>query len=300
MTKVFSIILLYRGPRRETMWGEGKPGAPGKTGKTGLSWLKKGRLVRPAAIPREASMDISLQLYSIKEEAQENFEGALELTRQAGYQGVEFAGYFGKSPDQMRALLEKYGLKAVSTHLGLPRLKEALDEETAYAKALGFRILVCPFLKGDSAQAYIDGARFLEDCAQRAAKEGIVIGYHNHAHEFVKYGGKYAQDIILENAPTVQFEPDLFWAAVGGVDPFSYLEPLAKAGRICAVHAKELAGAGEENVYVGEGKIDFKGIAELCPPDKYPWIIEQEEYHSGHLDGISKSYLGLRRVFDSL
>ncbi|MDR2136622.1 MAG: hypothetical protein LBO76_08405 [Treponema sp.] len=43
-------------------------------------------------------MDISLQLYSIKEEAGENFAGALELARKSGYQGVEFAGYFGNSP----------------------------------------------------------------------------------------------------------------------------------------------------------------------------------------------------------
>ncbi|MDR1443757.1 MAG: sugar phosphate isomerase/epimerase [Treponema sp.] len=245
-------------------------------------------------------MDISIQLYSIKEEAAENFAGALELVQKAGYQGVEFAGYFGNSPSQMKALLDRYGLKAVSTHLGLPRLTEALDEEIAYAKALGYRLLVCPFLKADSAEGYIKEAKSLEECAQRAAKEGIIVGYHNHAHEFVKYGGKYAQDIILENAPTVQFEPDLFWVAVGGADPFTYLEPLAKAGRICAVHAKELAKAGEENVYVGEGKIDFKRIAQLCPPDKYPWIIEQEEYHSGHADGVSKSYQGLRQVFDSL
>jgi sugar phosphate isomerase/epimerase len=248
----------------------------------------------------EESMDISLQLYSIKEEAKEQFAQALELTRKAGYQGVEFAGYFGNGPEQMKALLDRYQLKPVSTHLGIPRLKEALDEEIAYAKALGYRLLVCPFLKGDSAQAYIEGAQFLESCAQKAAQAGLSFGYHNHAHEFVTYDGKYAQDIILENAPTVKFEPDLFWIAVGGADPLTYLEPLARAGRICAVHAKELAKTGEENVYVGEGKIDFKGIAKLCPPDKYPWIIEQEEYHGGHFDGISKSYRGLRQVFDSL
>ncbi|MDR3247976.1 MAG: sugar phosphate isomerase/epimerase [Treponema sp.] len=245
-------------------------------------------------------MDISIQLYSIKEEAKENFAHALELTQKAGYQGVEFAGYFGNSPAQMKDLLKKYNLKAVSTHLGIPRLQEALDEEIAYAKALGYRLMVCPFLKGDTKEAYIEGAQFLETCAQKAAQEGIVFGYHNHAHEFIKYDGMYAQDIILENAPTVKFEPDLFWVAVGGVDPLAYVEPLAKAGRICAIHAKELAKQGEENVYVGEGKIDFKAIAKVCPPDQYPWIIEQEEYHSDHYDGISKSCQGLRKVFDSL
>ncbi|MDR0669675.1 MAG: sugar phosphate isomerase/epimerase [Treponema sp.] len=245
-------------------------------------------------------MDISLQLYSIKEDIKENFAGALELVQKAGYQGVEFAGYFGNSPARMKALLDGCHLKAVSTHLGLPRLREALDEEIAVAKTLGYRLLVCPGISADSAEGYANDARLLEECAQKAAKEGIIVGYHNHSHEFATYGGKYAQDIILENAPTVKFQPDLFWIAVGGVDPLSYLEPLARAGRICAVHAKELARTGKENVYVGEGKIDFTGVAKLCPPDQYPWIIEQEEYHSSHVDGISKSYQGLRRIFDSL
>jgi sugar phosphate isomerase/epimerase len=245
-------------------------------------------------------MDISLQLYSIKEEAKENFSHALELAEKAGYQGVEFAGYFGNSAGQMKDLLKKYHLKAVSTHLGLPRLKEALGEEMEYAKELGYKLLVCPFLKGDTKAAYVEGAQFLEECAQKAAKAGLSLGYHNHAHEFVKYDGKYAQDIILETAPSLKFEPDLFWVAVGGVDPLEYLKPLAAAGRICAIHAKELAKQGEENVYVGEGKIDFKAIAGICPPSKYPWIIEQEEYHSDHFDGISKSCAGLRKVFEGL
>ncbi|GHT67369.1 sugar phosphate isomerase [Spirochaetia bacterium] len=244
-------------------------------------------------------MDISLQLYSIKEEARENFPHALELAAKAGYQGVEFAGYFGNTQAQMKELLKKYNLKAVSTHLGIPRLKEALDEEIEYAVQVGYKLLVCPFLKGDTKEAYIEGAQFLEQCAQKAAKAGLTFGYHNHAHEFIKYDGKYAQDIILENAPSLKFEPDLFWVAVGGADPAAYIEPLEKAGRICAIHAKEL-GQGEENVYIGQGRIDFKTIAGICPPSKYPWIIEQEEFSSDHYDGISKSYAGLRKVFDSL
>jgi sugar phosphate isomerase/epimerase len=258
----------------------------------------------------EDAMDISLQLYSIKEEAAENFAGALELVQKAGYQGVEFAGYFGNGPAQMKALLDRYKLRAVSTHLGLARLTEALDEEIAFAKALGYRLLVCPGVSADSAEGYARQARALEECAQRAAKEGFRVGYHNHTHEFTRYGGSYALDIILENAPTLQFQPDLFWIARGGVDPLSYVEPLAKAGRICAIHAKELAKTGDANVYVGEGRIDFKAIAKLCPPDRYPWIIEQEEYrgnHAGgdhaegsHADGIATSYQGLRRIFDSL
>jgi sugar phosphate isomerase/epimerase len=71
---------------------------------------------------------------------------------------------------------------------------------------------------------------------------------------------------------------------------------LAKAGRIAAIHAKELDKEGPDNVYIGQGKIDFAGIAALCPPDKYPWIVEQEEFSSDHFDGISKSYQGLKKI----
>jgi sugar phosphate isomerase/epimerase len=103
-------------------------------------------------------------------------------------------------------------------------------------------------------------------------------------------------DILLEKAPSIKFEPDVFWVAYAGVDPLSYIIPFEKAGRICAIHAKELAKEGKDNVYIGEGKVDFKGIAAACPPPKYPWIIEQEEYHSDHEDGITRSFKGLKAV----
>jgi sugar phosphate isomerase/epimerase len=245
-------------------------------------------------------MDISLQLYSIKEEAQDNFAGALELTEKAGYQGVEFAGYFGNSPEQMKTLLAKYHLKAVSTHAGFERLQKAFDEEIKYAVTLGYKLIVCPGIKCDTKENTVKDAQFLESCAKEAAKKGITIGYHNHSHEYVKFDGKYALEILLETAPSVKFEPDLFWIANAGIDPIDYIRPLAKAGRICAIHAKEMAKTGKENVYIGEGKIDFKAAAGFCPPSQYPYIIEQEEFHSDHFDGIAKSYKGLRKVFDSL
>jgi sugar phosphate isomerase/epimerase len=103
-------------------------------------------------------------------------------------------------------------------------------------------------------------------------------------------------DILLEHMPSVQFEPDLFWIAYAGVDPLAYCKPLAAAGRICAVHAKELAQEGKENVYIGQGRIDFAGFAAICPPSKYPYIVEQEEFSSDHFDGISKSGQGLKRI----
>lgn len=244
-------------------------------------------------------MDIALQLWSIKEEAEADFAKALELTEKAGYQGVEFAGYHGKSPEEMSELLKKYHLKPVSTHVGMDRLRDGLDEELLYAKKLGYKMIVCPWSTCESEAKVIEDAKFFESCAKKAAKEGIVIGYHNHNQEFKKFGGKYAMDILLENMPSVKFEADVFWIAYGGVDPVSYIKPYAAAGRICAIHAKELAKEGKENVYIGQGKIDFAGIAAICPPATIPYVVEQEEFSSDHFDGVTQSCRGLRKILGS-
>jgi sugar phosphate isomerase/epimerase len=241
-------------------------------------------------------MDIFLQLWSIKEEVEKDFAHALELTEKAGYRGVEFAGYHGKSPAELGELLAADHLKAVSTHAGIERLRTALDTEISYAKALGYTLIVCPWSDCKTREQVVEDAEFLEACAGKAAKEGITIAYHNHNQEFRKFEGRYAMDILLEHMPSVKFEPDVFWIAYGLVDPVRYLAPLAKAGRIAAVHAKELDKEGPDNVYIGQGKIDFAGIAALCPPDTYPWIVEQEEYSGDFFDGISQSYQGLKKI----
>jgi sugar phosphate isomerase/epimerase len=242
-------------------------------------------------------MNIYVQLYSIKEEVKEDFAHALELTEKAGYQGVEFAGYFGKTPEELRKLLDRYHLKSISTHVGLDRLHSSLDEEIHYAKELGHKMIICAWSECKTEAAVIETARFLESCAQKALRDGIVIGYHNHAQEFIRFNGRYAMDILLENMPSVQYEPDVFWIARAGVNPLAYIKPFADDGRrICAIHAKEMAKEGNGNVYIGQGKIDFAGLAALCPPSKYCYIVEQEEFSTDHFDGISKSCQGLRAL----
>ncbi|MDR0525492.1 MAG: sugar phosphate isomerase/epimerase [Spirochaetaceae bacterium] len=245
-------------------------------------------------------MDISLQLYSIKEEVQTDFAKALEMVEKAGYQGVEFAGYFNHSPDQLKTFLDRYNLKAVSTHVGLERLRTGLDQELEDAEKLGYKLIVCPYCSCETKSQILEDARFLETCAEKAAGYGVTIGYHNHAQEFARFDGVYALNILLETAPSVKLQPDVYWIAVAGVDPAEYLAPWLKAQRICAIHAKELAREGKKNEYIGQGKIDFLSLAKLCPPAAYPWIVEQEEFSSDHADGIAQSCRGLREVFGRL
>ena len=63
-------------------------------------------------------MDIALQLYSVREEFAADPEGTLKALAEMGYNGVEFAGYAGKTAEEMKALLEKYNLYAKAAHEG--------------------------------------------------------------------------------------------------------------------------------------------------------------------------------------
>ena len=61
---------------------------------------------------------IGIQLYTLREEMEKDVEATLKAVAEMGYDCVEFAGYFGKTAEEMKALLDCYGLEAISVHQG--------------------------------------------------------------------------------------------------------------------------------------------------------------------------------------
>src|SRR6266446_4990079 len=70
---------------------------------------------------------IGLQLYTVRDAMKTDFEGTIAKVAATGYKEVEFAGifaakadegYFGRSPKDVRAILDKNGLTAPSCHTG--------------------------------------------------------------------------------------------------------------------------------------------------------------------------------------
>ena len=48
---------------------------------------------------------------------QNDFEGTLKKVKAMGYDGVEFAGLYGKSGAEVRALCQEIGLIPISAHV---------------------------------------------------------------------------------------------------------------------------------------------------------------------------------------
>ncbi len=212
-----------------------------------------------------------LQLYTVRSLMARDVERTIAAVARIGYGEVEFAGYFGRSPAQIRATLEAEGLTAPAVHLSLQELRSSFEGAVDAAAQIGHRYLVLPYLAGPerpgadgaTGTALVDGYRRLADelngLGARCRDAGLLFAYHNHDFELEEVNGLRLLDVMIENTDPelVRYEIDLFWIVHGGGDPFDYFERYP--GRFDLCHVKDRTADGEM-VDVGAGVIDFEAI----------------------------------------
>ncbi|MBQ6421099.1 MAG: sugar phosphate isomerase/epimerase [Clostridia bacterium] len=257
-------------------------------------------------------LPIGLQLYTVRNEMEQDFEGTLKKVAEMGYEGVEFAGLFGKSAGEVKALLEKYNLTPVSAHVPFADMKADIDAVIATYKEIGCPYIAVPYLdeeyrpgKPAFAETLAEIARIGKICREN----GLTLLYHNHDFEFVKLDGKYGLDVMYDTVPAedLQTELDVCWVNVGGEDPAPYV--LKYSGRAPVVHLKdfvmkgrekpkklyELIGietegeeAGEEDFSfkpVGYGVQDMPAIVAAAEKAGAKWlIVEQDRPDTGNTE----------------
>ncbi|MFL5563158.1 MAG: sugar phosphate isomerase/epimerase family protein [Gemmatimonadaceae bacterium] len=79
-----------------------------------------------------------IQLYTVRDRMTSDFEGTLAQIAGIGYREVEFVAYGGKSPQEVRAILDRVGLRAPSTHAAL-RPGPDLEQQLAGYQAMGHK-----------------------------------------------------------------------------------------------------------------------------------------------------------------
>jgi sugar phosphate isomerase/epimerase len=209
---------------------------------------------------------VGIQLYSVREDMRRDMPGTLARLAEIGYREVEFAGYFGRSPEETRRLLAQNGLTAPSAHIGLDQLANwdrALDD----AVARGHQYVTIPWVPENmrgSAEGWRRMAADFNRAAERAKTKGLQFAYHNHDFELQRVDGVVPLDLLLaETDPAlVQFEMDIYWVTRAGGDPIEYIR--RHPTRFSMLHAKDSAGAPEHRmVDVGAGAIDFAAILRL-------------------------------------
>lgn len=194
-------------------------------------------------------LPIGLQLYSVRTELENDFEGTLKKVAEMGYAGVEFAGLFDRSPAEIKALLAEFGLTPVSAHVPLADMLADMDQVIADYKEIGCRYIAIPYVDESyrpGTPDYPETLKKIEGLGKKCAENGMVLMYHNHDFEFVKIEGKYGLDVMYETVPAayLQTELDTCWVNVGGEDPAKYIEKYS--GRTPVVHLKDFVMKSRE------------------------------------------------------
>lgn len=215
--------------------------------------------------------NIGIQLWTVRNQLEQDMPATLKAIKDAGYVQVELMRTMGS--DEIVAEARRLGLKVTSAFMDWnavvnPSTEGAPSKEEIIAKAkeFGLKYLIFGYIgKGyretvDQMTANADaGNAFGEMCRDA----GIQLCYHDHSFEFAPLEGtkKTGWDILVErfDPELVKFEVDVFWAAIGGLDPIAELKRLE--GRVAQVHLKDLmAGTG---VIWDEGEVPHEAFKEL-------------------------------------
>jgi sugar phosphate isomerase/epimerase len=249
---------------------------------------------------------VGLQLYTVRDLMKDDFDGTIAKVAQIGYKEVEFAGYFGHTPQQVRAVCDKNGFSPVSTHVQYDELDAKFPSVIEDSKAIGLGYIVCPWIPEDlrkSPDIWKQAADKFNHCGEQSKKAGIQFAYHNHWFEFLPVDGKLPYDELLRlcDANLVKMELDLCWITAAGADPLKYFN--LYPGRFPLVHVKDLktipkvTSGGSQNygdtvdlTEVGSGVIDWKKIFAQSSKAGIKHYIVEHDHPKQPFDSIAKSY----------
>ena len=268
---------------------------------------------------------VGIQLYGVRNAMAADFEGTLAKIKDMGYEYVEMAGYFGRTAEEIKAILDKLGLKCVSVHQGLEFFEGDAQKGIDFLKTFGVKYSVIPWYPEARLAGTTDWdstVATFNRVADALHANDMMLGYHNHDFEFKKFDGKYLHDYIFDAVPADRIMPELdtCWVHYAGLNPADKIREFA--GRVPVVHlkdfvCKELGGgpvydlidkdgkskpapSREENGFafapLGRGRQNFAEILAACEESGTEIVIvEQDQVYGGMTEleaaKISRDYL---------
>ena len=243
-------------------------------------------------------MKLGVQLYSLRNQIKElGVEEVLKMVAKAGYSCVEFAGFYGLTPKEMKALLDKYHLEGISAHIKIDEIIPQLD----YIDEIGIKSVYIPWMSGDDLKNNMDALiEKIKTVKKELDKRGVVFGYHNHDQEY-----KNGEDLVkqlLDKTEGFYSEIDTYWVKMAGLDP---VEKMKEYGdRLKCLHIKELKTVGvktDPNPVVGEGCVGFKEIFDLGNKMGIQLaILEVEGFPCEPAEYLKRSYENMKKLSNKI
>ena len=246
---------------------------------------------------------VGIQLYSLRDDARRDLERTIADIAGMGYKDVELLGSmnnFGMPPAQLRAVLDRNGLRAPSTHVSGTALDD-LDRQLDDARTLGHDYLIVASLPISGPRTVDDYRRWadrLNESGRRARERNVWVGFHNHANDFAPIGGVVPYDVLMDrsDAAVTRMQLDTGNIAMAGLDPHEYMRRYGS--RYWSFHIKDVPRLGAtQDTELGKGTIDFARLLKSIDRiDEKHLFVEQETYPGTPLESMKRDYEYIARL----
>ncbi len=226
-----------------------------------VSYLHAGKL-KAASLSEHGLGNFGIQLYTVRDQMKLDVNRTLQRIAEIGYKEVEFAGYFGRSPKDIKNILAENSLTSPSTHIEIQLIRDYAEQVIDAALEVGHKYIVMAWLD-PSERVTLDQYRAHADLfnifGEKCKVAGLKFAFHNHDFDFQELEGVIPMDLLLERTDSgaVAFELDMYWITKAKADPIRYINN--HPGRFPLWHIKDMAPSTKMSD-VGAGVIDFSAI----------------------------------------
>ena len=265
------------------------------------------------------NLPIAIQLFSVRGTMPNDVEGTLAALKKMGYDGVEFAGFYGKTAQKMREICDRVGIIPVSSHIGFPAIRDELDRHIADCLALGVKYVA---ISSMHREYHIGGEKnegvyeSLKEISARFREKGIKLLYHNHSYEMCEFEGKRLHEWLFDIMTRDELQPELdtAWIELEVGEAVDYIRKFKD--RCDLVHVKSFYGKEgfDELVHSPEnfkprdtfdfcnyelGRLDVSAVVNASIDAGAKWlVVEQDRTDEGltELDSARINIEFLKRI----
>ena len=240
---------------------------------------------------------VGIQLYTLRDDARKHLERTLADIAAIGYDDVELLDSmqnFGASASSVRAMLDRVGLRAPSTHVAAAAFDD-LGRTLDAARTIGHdHLVLAGFPSGfqPSLDAYRRWADRLNEAGAIARRSGVWIGFHNHADDLRTIDGAVPYDLLAAriDPSVVRLQLDTGNVAMAGRDPFDYMDRFGD--RYWLFHIKDVPAIGaKSDTELGRGVIDLRRLlARIDRIGEKHLFVEQENYPGAPLESARRDF----------
>lgn len=193
------------------------------------------------------AMKVGIQLYSVRNHMAQDPLGTIAKVAEAGYRYLEVANHnadtdagvgFGVSAKEIKKLLDDTNTQIFSAHI-FPLNPAEMTPILEYHQEIGTKYFVHPMDFYRDRDETLRKAETLNKVGERCKDYGMQLLYHNHYHEFQRFGGETVFELLMNNTDPelVKIELDTYWTTRGQQDPVALLKQYGK--RVRLVHQKD-------------------------------------------------------------